>query len=237
MSDFPFFDFDSGEVLLFDKPLHWTSFDVVNKIRRTIRTKKVGHAGTLDPLATGLLVLCTGKMTKKIDGIQATEKEYLATISLGKTTPSFDLETAFDSEMDISHLSTTEIESIIKSFIGEQMQLPPMYSALKVDGKRLYHHARKGREIALKPRSIFIYSMEVISLELPEIQILVRCSKGTYIRTLAHDIGQKLGVGAHLSALRRTKVGQFRIEDAYDIPTFVSHFNQIQPNTNPTQNQ
>lgn len=233
---FPIFNFEEGEVLLFDKPISWTSFDVVNKIRRTIRTKKVGHAGTLDPLATGLLVLCTGKMTKQIESIQATEKEYLATISLGKTTPSFDLETPFDSEKDISHLGPNEVEAIIKSFVGDQMQLPPMYSALKVDGKRLYQHARKGREIALKPRPVSIYSMDVVSFELPEIQILVRCSKGTYIRTLAHDIGQKLGVGAHLSALRRTKVGQLKVEDAYDIPTFVSHFNQIKPNTNSPQN-
>ncbi len=227
---FPIFNFEEGEVLLFDKPITWTSFDVVNKVRHTIRTKKVGHAGTLDPLATGLLVLCTGKMTKQIDTIQATEKEYLATITLGKTTPSYDLETEFDSETDITHLSEAQVAEAIMSYVGNQMQMPPMYSALKVDGKRLYKLARKGKEIELQPRPVSIYSIEIKSISLPTVQFLLRCSKGTYIRTLAHDIGQQLGVGAHLSALRRTKVGHLSVEDAYDLPAFVEYIKKISPN-------
>ena len=150
MPQFPEFNFEAGEVLLFDKPLTWTSFDVVNKVRYTIRTKKVGHAGTLDPLATGLLVLCTGKKTKQIDTIQATEKEYLATITLGKTTPSYDLETEFDSETDTSHLTPAQVTEAVLSYLGDQMQLPPMYSAVKVGGKRLYQLARKGKEVVVR---------------------------------------------------------------------------------------
>jgi len=223
LPQFPDFNFAEGEILLFDKPLTWTSFDVVNKVRGTIRIKKVGHAGTLDPLATGLLVLCTGKMTKKIDTIQAAEKEYLTTICLGKTTPSFDLETEFDSETDYSNLSVEQVKEAVMSFVGDLQQIPPMFSAVKVGGERLYKLARKGQEIELQPRAVSIYSIEIIKIDLPNVEFLMRCSKGTYVRSLARDIGIKLGVGAHLSALRRTKIGDLSVENAYDIPTFVQH--------------
>lgn len=223
MPQFPDFNFTEGEILLFDKPLTWTSFDVVNKVRGTIRIKKVGHAGTLDPLATGLLVLCTGKMTKKIDTIQAAEKEYLTTICLGKTTPSFDLESEFDSETDCSNLSVEEVKEAVMSFVGDLQQIPPMFSAVKVGGERLYKLARKGQEIELQPRAVTIYSIDIIKIELPNVEFLMRCSKGTYVRSLARDIGVKLGVGAHLSALRRTKIGDLSVENAYDIPAFVQH--------------
>jgi tRNA pseudouridine55 synthase len=224
-STFPPFDFEAGEVLLFDKPLTWTSFDVVAKVRNTIRCKKVGHAGTLDPLATGLLVLCTGKMTKQIDHIQADEKEYLATVTLGKTTPSYDLETTFNSETDISHLSTAQVEEVVYSFLGRIQQLPPVFSAIKVGGKKLYELARKGKEaqVEIKPRDIEIYAIAIERMELPEVVIRIRCTKGTYVRSLAHDIGQKLGVGAHLSALCRTKIGDLSVENAYDVNTFVHY--------------
>jgi tRNA pseudouridine55 synthase len=227
LPQFPDFHFEEGEILLFDKPLTWTSFDVVNKVRGTIRTKKVGHAGTLDPLATGLLVLCTGKMTKKIDTIQATEKEYLVTIGLGKTTPSFDLETEFDAEKDVSHLTKEQVEAAVRHFVGDQMQLPPMFSAVKVGGKRLYKLARKGQEIELQPRPVTIYSIEILNTELPTVQFLMRCSKGTYVRSLARDIGEKLGVGGYLAALRRTKVGDLSVEDAYDVASFVEHIKSL----------
>jgi tRNA pseudouridine55 synthase len=223
LPQFPDFNFAEGEILLFDKPITWTSFDVVNKVRGTIRIKKVGHAGTLDPLATGLLVLCTGKMTKKIDTIQAAEKEYLTTICLGKTTPSFDLETKFDSETDYSNLTVEQVREAIMSFVGDLQQIPPMFSAVKVGGERLYKLARKGQEIELQPRAVSIYSIEIIKIELPNVEFLMRCSKGTYVRSLARDIGVKLGVGAHLSALRRTKIGDLSVENAYDVAAFVQH--------------
>ncbi len=227
MPQFPKFNFEEGEVLLFDKPLTWTSFDVVNKVRGTIQTKKVGHAGTLDPLATGLLVLCTGKMTKKIDLIQATEKEYLTTICLGKTTPSFDLETEFDSETDCSHLTKEQVEEAVMSFVGDLQQIPPMYSAVKVGGERLYKKARKGQEIELQPRPVSIYSIEILKIKLPNVEFLMRCSKGTYVRSLARDIGAKLGVGGYLAALRRTKVGDLSVDNAFEIPTFVQHIKNL----------
>lgn len=222
---YPPFQFEEGEVLLFDKPLTWTSFDVVAKVRNTIRCKKVGHAGTLDPLATGLLVICTGKKTKTIDHIQAEEKEYLVTMQLGKTTPSYDLETAFDSESDISHLHQQEIEEVIKSFIGKIQQIPPAFSAIKVGGERLYKLARKGKEnnVVIEPRAVTIFSIEILKMELPEIVFLMTCSKGTYVRSLVRDIGHRLGVGAYLSALRRTKIGNLRVENAYDVGNFVQH--------------
>lgn len=225
---FPIFRFEEGEILLFDKPLKWTSFDVVNKVRGTIKGKKVGHAGTLDPLATGLLVLCTGKKTKIIDQIQATEKEYLVTICIGKTTPSFDLETEFDSDRSIEGVDPKEVENTIMGFVGDQYQVPPMFSAVKVGGERLYKLARKGKEVEIQPRLISIYSISITKTALPYVTFLVTCSKGTYIRSLARDIGHKLGVGAYLAALRRTRVGQFSIEDAYDIPSFVQHVKSLQ---------
>lgn len=223
MAEYPQFDFEAGEILLFDKPITWTSFDVVNKIRGTIRCKKVGHAGTLDPLATGLLILCTGKMTKQIDSIQATEKEYLVTIQIGKTTPSYDLETEFNSEADISDITDEEVKEVVMSFVGELDQTPPMYSAIKVNGRRLYDLARSGKEIEVKSRKVSIYSIDILKCALPEVVFLMRCSKGTYVRSLANDIGLKLKVGAYLAALKRTKVGNYSVEDAFDIPGFVEH--------------
>ncbi len=223
MSQFPDFNFAEGEILLFDKPLTWTSFDVVNKIRGCIKVKKVGHAGTLDPLATGLLLLCTGKMTKQIDLIQATEKEYLVNLVLGKTTPSYDLESEFDSETLISHLTEGEVRNVILSFEGVQQQFPPMFSAIKVNGERLYSLARQGKEVELKSREVNIKSILEIKISFPEVQFLMTCTKGTYVRSLVSDIGKKLGVGAYMSALRRTKVGEYSVENAYQIPEFVEH--------------
>lgn len=200
------------------------------KVRNTIRCKKVGHAGTLDPLATGLLVICTGKMTKKIEHIQAGEKEYHVTIVLGKTTPSYDLETEFDSEADVSHLNEEQVKEAIMSFVGEIQQIPPVFSAIKVDGKRLYKLARKGQEdqVVIQPRAVSIYSIVIESINLPEVTFTMRCSKGTYVRSLARDIGQVLNVGAYLSALRRTAVGDFKVENAYDLSSFVNHVKTIQ---------
>lgn len=229
-TSYPIFQFEEGEILLFDKPLTWTSFDVVAKVRNTIRCKKVGHAGTLDPLATGLLVICTGKMTKKIEQIQAGEKEYLTTIVLGKTTPSYDLETEFDSETDTSHLSVEQVREVVMSFVGEIQQIPPVFSAIKVDGKRLYKLARKGQEdqVVIQPRQVTIHSIQIENISLPEVTFLMRCSKGTYVRSLARDIGQALKVGAYLSSLRRTAVGDFRVENAYDLASFVQHVKTTQ---------
>ena len=227
MAQFPDFNFAEGEILLFDKPLTWTSFDVVNKIRGCIKVKKVGHAGTLDPLATGLLLLCTGKMTKKIDLIQATEKEYLVNLVLGKTTPSYDLESEFDSETSIDHLSEEIVMQVIFSFQGVQQQFPPMYSAIKVNGERLYSLARQGKEIELQSREVEIKSISEIIINLPDVQFLMTCTKGTYVRSLVSDIGKKLGVGAYMSALRRTKVGEYSVEKAYQIPEFVDHIKSL----------
>lgn len=211
------YDFAAGEILLIDKPLDWTSFDVVKKVRNTLRVKKVGHAGTLDPLASGLLILCTGKYTKRIDEIQAQEKEYTGTIRLGETTPSFDRETEVSETRDISHLSQEAIEAAVKAFEGTIEQVPPIYSAVMVDGKRAYDLARKGKSADLKPRTITIKSFDVTSVEGAEVHFRVVCTKGTYIRSLAHDLGQALGCGAHLSSLVRTRIGEHKLEDALTI--------------------
>ncbi|GAB4481436.1 MAG: tRNA pseudouridine(55) synthase TruB [Thermoflexibacter sp.] len=217
------FDFIEGEVLLVDKPLKWTSFDVVKKIRNQHKAIKVGHAGTLDPLATGLLIICTGKKTKQIEHYQGLTKEYTGRILLGKTTPTLDLEMPFDSEQDISHLTKEDILGVVKSFMGRQLQVPPVFSAIKIDGKRLYKKARKGKEIdiEIKPREIEIHAFEITDMSLPEISFRVICSKGTYIRSLARDVGEKLGVGACLSALRRTKIGDFSVENAWQITDLI----------------
>ncbi len=215
------YNFQEGEVLLIDKPYKWTSFDVVKKIRYLIKVKKVGHAGTLDPLATGLMILCTGKATKKINELQGLDKEYKCEIELGKTTPSYDLETEFNSEKDISGLAEEQIREVIKSFEGEIMQTPPIYSALRVKGERAYKSARKGEDIKLDPRPVNIKSLEIVNIDLPKVELLVTCSKGTYIRSLANDIGEKLGVGGYLASLKRTKVGEFKIEDSKSIEQFV----------------
>lgn len=215
------YDFQQGEVILIDKPLGWTSFDVVNKLRYQIKVKKIGHAGTLDPLATGLLILCTGKMTKQIERFQAEEKEYEGTLVLGKTTPSVDLETDFDSETPVGHLADTELGHVRQQFLGTIKQIPPIYSAVKVDGERLYKKARKGSEVVIKEREVTVHAFELTRIALPEVDFRIVCSKGTYIRSIVRDFGEKLQVGAYLSRLRRTRNGDFRVEDAYQIDQFV----------------
>jgi len=226
--DFPEFDFQTGEILLIDKPLRWTSFDVVGKIRNSIKPLKVkvGHAGTLDPLATGLLVLCTGKKTKTIDQLQAQEKEYTGTIYLGATTPSYDLETEINQEFDISSITVDQIHEASQQFIGEIQQYPPSHSAIKIGGERLYEKARRGEEVERRPRTVNIHSFEITDIALPLISFKVICSKGTYIRSLAHDLGEALHSGAYLHSLRRTRSGEFLVEDAYDITELVNHIRE-----------
>ncbi|UII30503.1 tRNA pseudouridine(55) synthase TruB [Fulvivirga ulvae] len=206
-----------GSVILVDKPLEWTSFDVVNKLRYALKIKKIGHAGTLDPLATGLLILCTGKMTKQIDTYQAQEKEYTGKMIVGKTTPSFDLETEIDSETDISHLTDEMVYKLTAQFTGVISQTPPAFSAIKVKGKRAYESARKGEEVKLKSRDVEISLFEITDISFPEVSFKVVCSKGTYIRSLARDFGEALGVGAYLSELRRTRIGNYTVEEAKTI--------------------
>lgn len=206
-----------GRVILIDKPLEWTSFDVVKKLRYKLRVKKIGHAGTLDPLATGLLILCTGKKTKTIEQIQSQEKEYTGTFMLGATTPSFDLETEPEDPKDISQLTETAIHDATSGFKGFIQQIPPKFSAVKVDGKRAYKHARAGKDVEIKPRTVEIKEFEITRIDLPEVDFRVVCSKGTYIRSLANDFGQALHVGAYLSALRRTRIGDYKIDAAETI--------------------
>lgn len=218
--------YQQGQILLIDKPLHWTSFQVVNKVRWLIRKQfnlkkiKVGHAGTLDPLASGLLIICTGKFTKQIDTYQGQEKEYTGTITLGATTPSFDLETEINQTFDISALTQEKINAATKQFIGEIQQQPPVFSALKKDGKRLYEFARSGEEVEVAFRTVHISAFEITRIALPEVDFKVQCSKGTYIRSLAHDFGKALNNGAHLSNLRRTKIGSFSVTDALNMEEF-----------------
>jgi len=204
-------------VLLIDKPLRWTSFDVVKKLRHFLKIKKIGHAGTLDPLATGLLILCTGKMTKRIDEYQAMEKEYTGKFIIGQTTPSYDMETKPTIALDISHIETHEIESAARRFIGTISQIPPLHSAIKVDGKRAYELAREGKDIELKAREITISEFEIRSIDKSQISFRVVCTKGTYIRSLARDFGNALGVGAYLSELCRTRIGTFKLADALTV--------------------
>jgi len=215
----PRFRFAEGEVLLVDKPLGWTSFDVVHKIRNAIKPLKVkvGHAGTLDPLATGLLVLCTGKFTKTIASFQAEDKEYTGIITLGATTPSYDLETAVDQTFDCSHITAEAVFAAAKQFEGEQEQYPPAHSAIQINGERAYQKARRGETVALKARKVSIGRFAVEKVEMPNVHFRIACSKGTYIRSLAHDFGKALGIGAHLSALRRTKSGSFHVDNAWDL--------------------
>ena len=221
-------DFKNGQVLLIDKPLNWTSFQVVNKIRWEIRQKfnikkiKVGHAGTLDPLATGLLIICTGKMTKQIDSYQAQIKEYTGTIQLGATTPSYDLETQVNATFSTDHITENLIHAATKQFVGEIDQFPPVFSAIKKDGKRLYEFARAGKEVEIKPRSIKISSFEITKIDGMSVDFRVVCSKGTYIRSLAHDFGKALKSGGHLTALRRTKIGDFEVENSMTIDAFIN---------------
>ncbi len=219
------FDFLEGEVLLVDKPLTWTSFDVVRKIRNAIKPLKVkvGHAGTLDPLATGLLVLCTGKFTKRIEEFQSQEKEYTGTITLGATTPSYDLEREIDQRFDISGITKEIIIETAASFVGEIEQVPPAHSAVKMDGERVYEKARRGEAVQIKSRIVHIYEFEVLDIALPNIDFRVVCSKGTYIRSLAHDFGKAMGNGAYLSRLRRIRSGSFHVENAWQVADLVKN--------------
>lgn len=228
-------DFIEGEILPFDKPYRWTSFDVVGKTRWLLCHKlhvkklKVGHTGTLDPLATGVVVVCTGRKTKMIDELQAHDKEYIATLQLGATTPSFDLEKPIDATYPTEHITRALIDEVIPTFRGEQWQVPPMFSAVKVEGKRAYELARKGEEVELKPKLLVIDEIEIISFNEQRMQLTLRivCSKGTYIRALARDIGQRLNSGAYLIALRRTRVGNIRIEDCMGFEDFEKMIEKI----------
>ena len=216
-------DFITGEVIAIEKPYRWTSFDVVKRLRGAIQKRlclkkfKVGHAGTLDPLATGVLLICTGRATKKIDTLQEGEKEYIATVKFGSTTPSYDLETEIDQEYPYAHITDEEIERVIPDFTGKIMQVPPVYSAVKVDGKRAYKSARKGKEIELKAKPLVIKELELVSFSSPEAIFRIVCSKGTYIRALARDLGAALGSGAHLTDLKRTRVGSFSLADCLSV--------------------
>ena len=209
--------YNNGQTLLVDKDLDWTSFDVVKKIKNIIKCKKVGHAGTLDPLATGLLIICTGKNTKKINDIQNQDKVYTGEFILGKSTPSHDLETEFNSQKDIKNISSDRIEEVSKRFVGEQLQRPPKFSAVKVNGKRAYEYARDNEEVKIKEKNINIYEFKITEFNLPNISFKISCTKGTYIRSIARDFGEKLGCGAVLSKLRRTEIGNYNIEDAFKV--------------------
>ncbi|OWP64402.1 tRNA pseudouridine(55) synthase TruB [Hymenobacter amundsenii] len=208
------FDFETGEVLLVDKPLTWSSFDVVRKVKNTLRIRKIGHAGTLDPLATGLLILCTGKKTKQIDLIQAQQKEYTGTFRLGQTTPSFDLETPVDAEQPYQHLTEADIRAAVAQFMGEITQTPPLFSAVKVNGERAYEVARRGEEAVIKSKQVTIAEFELTRIALPDLDFRISCTKGTYIRSLGRDLGEALGCGAHLTKLVRTRIGDYRLADA-----------------------
>jgi tRNA pseudouridine55 synthase len=218
--------FEEGQLLLFDKPLYWTSFDLVNKIRIMIRATlgikkiKVGHAGTLDPLASGLMILCTGKATKRIEEFRDLDKEYIATIHLGETTPSFDLETEVDKHYSSDHINREMVQKVLNGFPGEQRQMPPLYSAKFIEGKRAYEFARKGVEKKLEPVKVNFIEVELIDFNMPEVKIRLLCSKGTYIRSFARDFGEALGSGAYLSSLQRSAIGPYRLNQASDLEKF-----------------
>lgn len=223
-------DYIEGHTLLINKPLRWTSFDVVKKIRNTLRTAlnikkiKVGHAGTLDPLADGLLIVCIGKFTKRINEFQAQEKEYTAEFTLGATTPSFDLETEVNETFDYNHITQDMLKTTAESLTGNILQTPPIYSAIKQDGKRLYEHARKGEDVKIKERMVHVSKFEIIKVEMPKVYVRIVCSKGTYIRSLAQTFGKNLNSGAHLSQLTRTRIGKFELSQAIDIQEFIDSF-------------
>ena len=225
-------DYLNGQVLLIDKPLKWSSFQAVNKLKYTLINQlglpkkfKIGHAGTLDPLASGLLIVCTGKFTKNISEIQGKAKEYTGTFFIGATTPSYDLETTVDQTFPTDHIDDALIHEAVKQFIGEIDQKPPIFSAIKKDGKRLYEHARAGEEVVIEVRKTTIYEFEITRIALPEIDFRVKCSKGTYIRSLAFDFGKTLQSGAHLTALRRTKIGEYHVENAIEVTLFEETIN------------
>ena len=220
-------DFLTGQVILVDKPLQWSSFQAVNKLKYLLKRRfdlpkkfKIGHAGTLDPLASGLLIVCTGKFTKQITDIQAQAKEYTGTFCIGATTPSYDLETEIDAQFDIDHITDQTIEEARLQFLGEIDQIPPIFSAIKKEGKRLYEHARAGETVEIASRKTTIYEFEFTRIALPELDFRVVCSKGTYIRSLAYDFGKALSSGAHLTSLRRTKIGTYAVDNALTIPDF-----------------
>jgi len=235
------FDFIRGEILVLNKPLDWTSFDLVNKVRimlcrlMKIKKLKLGHAGTLDPKATGVMVLCSGKLTKQIDEIQADEKEYIALLKVGATTPSFDLETEEDAQFATDHITRETLENVLPSFVGAIEQIPPAYSAIKVDGKRSYKLARNGKEVELKAKMLVVKEIELLRFEMPEIELRIVCSKGTYIRALARDIGKALNSGAYLKGLIRTRIGEYSINQSLDLTELAdmlsAHFNTSK-NTN-----
>lgn len=226
-------NFEKGEILYFDKPLRWTSFDLVNKARNIIRYQlgvkklKIGHAGTLDPLATGVMIVCTGKCTKQIDTFQYQTKEYVATLQLGSTTPSFDLETEVDGVYPTEHITEELLKETLSKFIGEIKQVPPVYSAVKINGKRAYQYARKGEEVEIKPKTLVIDEIELLSFADNVATIRVVCSKGTYIRALARDIGLELNSGAHLISLKRTRIGDVKVDDCVSIEKFESMIQAI----------
>lgn len=228
------YDFRGGEVFLVDKPLTWTSFDVVNKLRYNLKSKtgvkrfKVGHAGTLDPLATGLLIICCGKATKTIDSYMGMPKEYTGTIVLGATRPSYDMETEIDATFDFANITDEDVQNAVNTFKGDIRQTPPLHSAKKIDGKRAYEFARKGIEKTLKPNAITIYEYEITRIALPEIDFRIVCSKGTYIRSLAYDLGQELGNGAYLKALRRTAIGEYKVSDALSVENWVTKIQEAE---------
>lgn len=226
----PFLD---GQMILLDKPLQWTSFDAVKKVRILTGVSKVGHAGTLDPLATGLLIVCTGPFTKKINGYMAQQKEYTGSITLGATTPTYDLESSPENFKDVDRITSAMIQEATQPFLGEIFQTPPIHSAIKKDGKPAYLAARKGEAIELSPRKITIYNFDITRIDLPKVYFRVVCSTGTYIRTLANDFGAALGVGGHLSSLRRTKIGEYTVEDALSMPDFESAVHALKNNSTP----
>ena len=226
-------DYIEGHTLLINKPLRWTSFDVVKKIRNTLRIAlqvkkiKVGHAGTLDPLADGLLIVCTGKFTKRINEFQAQEKEYTAEFTFGATTPSFDLETEVNETFDYNHITKDMLKTTAESLTGNILQTPPIYSAIKQDGKRLYEHARKGEDVKIKDRMVHVSKFEILKVEMPKVHVKIICNKGTYIRSLAQTFGKNLNSGAHLSQLTRTRIGKFELSQAIDIQEFIDSFSLI----------
>ena len=223
-------EFSEGKMLLFDKPLTWTSFNVVSKVRYLTKVKKVGHAGTLDPLATGLLIVCTGKFTKKINEYMGMPKEYIGTITLGSTTPSFDLETNPENFKDTTHITEQAIIAATEQFKGTILQMPPQHSAIKKDGKRLYESARLGIVVEVAARPVTIYAFDIVKIEMPVVHFRVACSTGTYIRSLANDFGTALGVGGYMSSLCRTKIGDFNITDAITVTNFIEEIQQIRAN-------
>ncbi len=226
-------NFEDGYIAVVDKPLRWTSTDVVRKIKFALRRLgyrkiKVGHAGTLDPLATGILLVCIGRATKLVDALQAEEKEYVADVMLGATTPSYDLEHEIDATYPWEHITREAVEEALRSLTGERLQTPPVYSAKKIDGTRAYELARAGEEVAVRQALINIYEMEIVEYDLPRVRIRVRCSKGTYIRSLAHEIGQALRSGAHLTSLRRTRSGGFTLEKSYELDEFLENLQKLE---------